>query len=252
MGVPEDFAYLAFLSENEMTTDLVEDEELFNIAIKSLSEKTSHEEQRFGFVKFLSSLVKLNKKHVKYFEENNGLQIISTQIDDSDNLILLTEVVKLLINCINISDETFDKKVIQSDLIKKISDIFSKLNKQYEEFSKHAATTPKALDSIQYYKSDTTRAILETIKTIKPNELIPMKLALDYISTEQLAISILQFFSTINRRNSKTSFEVSENFINTCNSLMKVFRGSRKVNQQVFETLSQCKIPVNVGNHVVT
>ena len=42
----------------------------------------------------------------------------------------------------------------------------------------------KALDSIEYHKSDITKAILEAMKNIKSRDIVPLKMALEYLACE--------------------------------------------------------------------
>lgn len=248
----DNLALLAFTSANEMISDLLEDQDLMRVALGLLNDSSQIDNNKFCIIKYFSSLVKLEEKHVRYLENNGVPQTILGLLGKSGDFIFLTEVMELLANMAISGGENTSKLLNSSGIIQAILNLTADLSKILEDFSKKALTTTKALDSIEYHKSETTRIILETIKNVKPNELVPMKVALDYISCEHYAISILIALAAYTDKNKASKLMIPEGFISTCNALMKVFKNSKKVNQQIFETLSRCGFSTEVGNHIIS
>ena len=97
-----------------------------------------------------------------------------------------------------------------------------------------------------------TRAILEAMKTIKAKDIVPMKMALDYLACEQFAIKILHFFSEILRIDPKCVFQLKTEFLDTCHSLLKAFKNSKKVHENIFKTLCRCTYTKALGQHIAS
>jgi hypothetical protein len=63
-------------------------------------------------------------------------------------------------------------------------------------------TMKKALNSIEFHKSEATKAILKTRFIIDEKEIVHPNLALNYISCESLCVSIIKLFISINKTGS--------------------------------------------------
>ncbi len=115
---------------------------------------------------------------------------------------------------------------------------YNNLSKKYNQFKIKALTIDKALDSIEYHKSETTRAILNTLKKVNLKDIVPMDIALYYVSCETLSQTLLEFFEQVIRINRNFSKNFTDKYFETTLLLLKVFKESKHVYESVFKVMS--------------
>lgn len=236
----ENLAYLSFLAQNEMMTDLLEDVTLIDLGMSILTTKDLRPEQQFAIIKFLKALVVLSDKMAKHFNEINGTTIVLQKISESNNYIVWAEFVNLLNALVHsLSKETVERD-ITDEPFRRIAKYFEQMNVLLDTFQKNALTIEKAQDSLEFHKNEVSRAILQEMKSVKTEELVSRELALDYISAEHFAVSIFRLFQTVNEMGS-LKVKIAEEFITTCSVLLKVFKASKAVHERMFGMLSGIK-----------
>jgi hypothetical protein len=233
----ENLAYLAFLAQNEMMTDLLEDPTLIDMALNILTTKDLKPQQQFAVIKFIRALVLLSEKMAQHFVSINGVQLILEKIGVASNFIVWAEFAGLLDTLIsNLPREDLDKDVSDAPF-KQLIRFFEQLNATLDTFQKNALTIEKAQDSLEFHKNEVSRAILMEMKPVKPEELVNRELALDYISAEHFAVSIFRLFQRANDLGSP-KLGISEEFITTCSVLLRVFKSSKALHERMFGMLA--------------
>lgn len=247
----ENLAYLAFMSKNQMMSDLLDDTNLVNFAMSILSRQDLKQEQQFGLIKFLSCVVCLSDPMIKYFDSINGIQIILSKINDSKSFIIWTEYMNLLSNLLKNMNKEEVIKYMPVEPIQRICQFYEQMNISLDNFLKNALTPEKAHDSLEFNKNEVTRSLLLEMKSVKNDELVSSQIALDYISAEHFIVSIFTLLQQIGEFKAITSIQLSEEFITTCSLIMKVFKNSKLVHEKMFGML--CTFPINakIGSIII-
>lgn len=239
-------AYLSFLSSNPLYRTQFENDELLDILMNTFNE-TDSDELKLGVIKIFKEICKIDSKYAGLFVSKGGLEKIKDSINNQTNTLYLIELIEFLIEAIKSAGESFSSILEENKLVSSLINHFIAFSPKYEEFTKKAMTPEKAFDSIEYYKSDVTRAILLTTKNISAKDVVPMDLALDYISYETLSARLLQFLTILRAIDKDFKFDINKEFFYTCSLLMKVFKNSKEVHENIFDFLKKFNYTLEQG-----
>lgn len=241
--------YLSYLSSNDTNKTLFEDQQLLKSLLEALTRDNSSDELKFGVIQIFKELIKSNKKYIDIFVDNKGLDMINKTFDRQANYLLLIQIFDMLVEALKSAGQPFAETVVKVQIKSKSVTFFTKLSTKYEEFITNALTTEKATDSIEFHKSETTRAILQTIKNINHKDVVSLQLALEYSSCKSLSLKLLDFLKVLT--DYVGDVEPSADFLSTCNTLMKVFRTSKDIHERIFDTLRKLKYNNALGEHAM-
>ena len=230
--------YLSFLSSNSMYRMNFEDDDLLNKLMTSFHQ-TDSDVTKLGIVKVFKEICKIDSKYVNFFKEQKGLDQTRETIIGETNALYKIELIEFLTEAIKSAGRSFIDYIEQLHLINCLLDCFVNLTTRYEVFIKKAITNEKALDSIEYHKSNITRIILQTVKNITIKDVVPLTLALEYTSCNSLSTKLLNFFLTLKTVASDFNLELNDAFFTTCNRMMKVFSKSKVIHEVIFDTLKR-------------
>ncbi len=150
----------------------------------------------------------------------------------------IIEILKFFCKCL-LTSINFAEMIEKNGIFRKFVQYFVYLSKIFQKFKIKALTMGKALDSIEYHKSETTKAILLTMKQISLKDLVSTELAYSYISCEELSQTLMDFFTLMLRANPNPKFKFDDKFFETCKLLMRVFKKSKKIHENVFRVLNK-------------
>ena len=144
----------------------------------------------------MTKLIDYNPDLLTIFNDANGINGIISTVEDptDDSFMFLVETLQFFSKVIQVTGNSFTKNLFAKKIPEKFLTYYNNLSKKYNQFKIKALTIEKALDSIEYHKSETTRAILNTLKKINTKDIVPMDIALYYVSCETLSQTLLEFF----------------------------------------------------------
>lgn len=247
-NVESNILFLGFVVPNQNFSGLLERPELFRAAV-SILRNDKVIVNKYGAALFIGGLILNNPKFISDFVSENGLKILTELLGKHDSHILTIGVLDLLRVCIEVGDAAFCQQLVSENVIETLFGNYNQMGTLFEEFFSQALTTEKALDSIEYYKSDVTRSILESMKEVKPDELVPMKKAIEYIFGEKLSVAILRNIDLFYQKNKTLSHSADVKFVNTCHAQMRVFKNSRVVYTSIFAVLCRLRFSKELVDH---
>ena len=241
--------FVAFVTDEPAFSDLLDNDQLIQVAL-NIVKANKNVEHIFGATKFLSGLALLSSKSIGVLQGGGQLDPFFALLERKDSPLMSLEVINLLRNCIKTSGESFCKTLESYQFVQKVSSHYSGMTKALEEFVVLALTTEKALDSIEYHKSDVTKALLESSKEVKANEIVPMKKATEYIFAESISASLVELLNQFFMKNKKAPFAATETFINACHAQIKCFKNSKRVFTAIFDLLCKSTFPKELVDHI--
>ena len=241
--------YLSYLSSNDSYKAEFEDDKLLESLLTALSKDNSSDELKLGVIKIFKEMIKSSKKYIDTFIDKKGLEVINDSFNKNTSYLLLIEVFELLVEALKSSGESFAQILIKSQIKSKAVDFFVLLSAKYDEFMRNALTLEKAADSIEFHKSETTRVILQTVKNVSSKDVVSLQLALEYSSCKSLSIKLLGFLKILTDYTDEV--EISNEFLSTCNQLMKVFKTSKDVHESIFDTLRKLNYTTKHDEHIM-
>lgn len=241
--------FLSYLSINEKHKILFENQALLNLICSILKRQSNTKETTLGIMKIFKELIKINAKYVDLFVTNAGLNVASQAMADPGNYLLLIEIFELFVEALKSSKNAFAKVLSENGILNKALAIYDVLAGKYEEFSLNALTLEKAEDAIEYHKSEVTKALLLTRKDIVAKEVVTLKLALEYTACEALTVKLLDFLKT--NCDYGLTINTSNSFLSTCNLSLKVFRNSKTLHEQLFDTLRRLIFTTQNTEHIM-
>lgn len=245
--------FISFLSSNEISNELFSDRELLDNLINKLKQPNQSEELRLSIIKIMTEITETNEENVSYLNEKGVFTIILNTIEDTsdDSYMYIIEILNLFSKSLNTKGKYFSDILKEKDILIKFIEYFLKLSKQYNLFRSKNMSIPKAIKSIEYHKSETSRALLEATSNINLNDIASMELALSYITCEDLSIGLMIFFCKMIEVDSNPSNKFQDEFFENCWLLMKVFKKSKEIHEHIFKTLDKIEYDFDQGKSII-
>ena len=245
--------FISFLSSNDIFVDLFSDKELINSLIEKLKKPNQAEELRLSIIKILKEITEIDEENVNYLNEKGVFNILLATIEDTtdDSYMYIIEILNYFSKCLNIKGKYFSDILNSKDIMNKFIEYFLKLEKQYKLFRINNMSNQKAINSIEYHKSETSRALLEATTNVNEKNISTMELALSYISCEDLSIALMIFFCKMNENDPNPKNKFKDEFFDNCILLMKVFKRSKLVHEYIFKTLDKITYESDQGKSIM-
>lgn len=207
--------------------------------IKRLGDGSSSENLKISCINILKNILDGNQKFIDTFVNSEGLekalQIIGLPSQENYFLISSLEFFQVVLEKNN---NLFIEKVRSAGLAQNLIKKYSGLMADFKKFFEQALTTRKALNSIEYHKSEATKAILMTRYDINEKEIVGVNISLNYLACESLSISLIKLFASLSHAGCFDGNLLDQNFFETTMQLMRTFKNSKQVYTNLFIFLS--------------
>lgn len=249
--VVKEVIFLSYISKNEKYFEVFEaHKQTTSLLVKLLAKKDLREIGKAGTVSLLQGIIMQNKGLLSEFI---SLNVPSKVFSACRGLGYLSQAkgFGLLNACLKVEPLKVLKQLKGVKAVDQAITEFYSLKKRFEKYKEKSLDFQRALDSIEFQKSETTRIILESIKEFKRDKIVSMDLALEFLGCKDFLVSICKFF-TVAFEHLHDYRECEKDFMSTSLMAIKIYRGNKAIHEAVFQTLSKMNFAPAVAKDVLT